>query len=166
MAELLYFLKEDVDYCLREDLRIDGIENIWEDAQNLLIGVIYNTANRFQSQFLDEFEQVLHTIYLSKRNCLILGDFNINTLSKSIIPKEYINLIQSEGFNPLVFEAMRITGTNISCLDRIHSNFVNSSTSGSIAAEIADHLPVLSLVYDPKCGPIPDTIEVIDFKTI
>ena len=158
------FLKEDVDYCLGEDLRIDGIENIWEDAENLIIGVIYNTAYRSQRQFLDEFEQVLHTIYLSKRKCLILGDFNINTLSKSIIPKEYINLIQSEGFNPLVFEAMRITGTKISCLDRIHSNFVNSSTSGSIAAEIADHLPVFSLVYDPKCSPIPDTIEVIDFK--
>ena len=160
------FLKEDVDYCLGEDLRIYGIENIWEDAQNLIKGVIYNTANRSQTQFLDEFEQVLHTIYLSKRKGLILGDFNINTLSKSIIPKEYINLIQSEGFNPLVFEAMRITRTKISCLDHIHSNSVNSSTSGSIAADIADHLPVLSHVYDPKCSPIPDTIEVRDFKKI
>ena len=36
------FLKEDVNYCLGEDLRIDGIENIWVDAQNLIIGVIYN----------------------------------------------------------------------------------------------------------------------------
>ena len=37
-------------------------------------------------------------------------------------------------------------------------------TSGSIAAEIADHLPVFSLVYDPKCSPIPDTIKVRDLK--
>ena len=36
----------------------------------------------------------------------------------------------------------------------------------SIAAEIADHLPVFSLVYDPKCSLIPDTIEVRDFKKI
>ena len=140
------FLKEDVDYCLREDLRIDGIENIWVDTQNLIIGVIYNPPNRSQRQFLDEFEQLLHTIYLSKRKCLILGDFNINTLSKSIIPKEYLNLIQSEGFNPMVSEATRITETNISCLDHIHSNFVTSSTSGSIAAEIADHLPALCTI--------------------
>ena len=56
------FLKEDVDYCLREDLRIDRIENIWVDAQNLIIGVICNPPNRFQRQFLDELEQVLHTI--------------------------------------------------------------------------------------------------------
>ena len=30
--------------------------------------------------------------------------------------------------------------------------------------EIADHLPVFSLVYDPKCRLIPNTIEVRDFK--
>ena len=69
------FLKEDVDYCLREDLRIDGIENIWVETQNLIIGVIYNPPNRSQRQFLDEFEQLLHTIYLSERKCSILGDF-------------------------------------------------------------------------------------------
>ena len=97
----------------------------------------------------------MYTIYLSKRKCLILGDFNINTLSKSIIPKEHLNLIQSEGFNPFVFEATRLTETKISCLNHIHSNFVT---------EIADYLPVFSLVYDPKCRLIPDTIEVRDFK--
>ena len=64
----------------------------------------------------------------------------------------------------MVFEATRIAETNISCLDRIHSNFVTLSISGSIAAVIADHLPVFSLVYDPKCSPMPDTIEVRDFK--
>ena len=42
------FLKEDVDYCLREELRIDGIENIWVETQNLIIGVIYNPPNGSQ----------------------------------------------------------------------------------------------------------------------
>ena len=82
-----------------------------------MLTIVYNPPNRSQRQFLDEFEQLLYTIYLSKRKCLILGDFNINALSKSIIPKEYLNLIKSEGFNPMVFEATRITETNISCLE-------------------------------------------------
>ena len=138
--------------------------NIWVDTQDLLIGVIYNPPNRSQREFLDEFEQVLHTIFLSKRKCLILGDFNINTLVKSTIAKEYLNLVHSEGFNPLIFEATRITETTISCIDHIHSNFVYSSTSGSIAFEIADHLPVFSLSYDPLLSPFPDTIEIRDFK--
>ena len=66
---------------------------------------------------------------------LILGDININTLVKNTVAKEYFNLVHSESFNPLIFET-------ISCVDHIHSNFVTSSTSGSIAVEIADHLPV------------------------
>ena len=158
------YLKSSFDYNLRDDLKIVGIENIWVDTQDLLIGVIYNPPNRSQREFLDEFEQVLHSIFLSKRRCLILGDININTLVKSTIAKEYLNLIHSEGFIPLIFEATRITETTISCIDHIHSNFVSSSTSGSIAIEIADHLPVFTLSYDPTLNPFPDTVEIRDFK--
>ena len=104
----------------------------------------------------------MHSIFLSKRQCLILG--HINTLVKSTIAKEYLNLVHSEGFNPLIFEATRITEMTISCVDHIHSNFVTSSTSGSIAVEIADHLPVFSLSYDPLLSPFPDTIKTRDFK--
>jgi len=79
--------------------------------------------------------------------------------------KEYLNLIHSEGFNPLIFEATRTTEISTSCIDHIHSNFVSSSTSGSIAVEIiADHLPVFTLSYDPTLSPFPDTIEIRDFK--
>ena len=158
------YLKSNVNYMLRDDFKIDGIGNLLVDTQDLLIGVIYNPPNRSQREFLDEFEQVLHSIFLSKRKCLILGDININTLVKSTITKEYLNLVHSEGFNPLIFEATRITETTISCVDHIHSNFVSSSTSGSIAVEIADHLPVFSLSYDPSLSPFPDTIEIRDFK--
>ena len=118
------YLKSNINYMLRNDLKIDDIENIWVDTQDLLIGVIYNPPNRSQREFLDEFEQVLHTIFLSKRKCFILGDFNINTLVKSTIAKEHLNLVHSEGFNPLIFEATRITVATISCIDHIHSNFV------------------------------------------
>ena len=41
---------------------------------------------------------------------------------------------------------------------------MSSSTSGSIAVEIAAHLPVFSLSYDPLLSPFPDTIEIRDFK--
>ena len=95
---------------------------------------------------------------------MILGDININTHVKSTIAKEYLNLVHSEGFNPLVFEATRITERTISCVDHIHSNFVSSSRSGSIAVEIADHLPVFSLSYDPLLSPFPDIVEIRDFK--
>ena len=158
------YLKSSFEYYLRNDLKIAGIENIWLDTQDLIIGVIYNSPSGSQRDFIDEFENVLHSVFLSKRKCLILGDFNINTLVKSTIAKEYLNLIHSEGFNPLVLEATRVTESTTSCIDHILSNFVSSSTSGSIAIEIADHLPVFTLSYDPTLSPFPNKIEIRDFK--
>ena len=151
---------------LSDDLKIDGTENLWVDTQDLLIGVLYKPPIRSKRKFLDEFEQVLHSIFLSKQKCLIFGDININTLVKRTIAKEYLNLVHSEGFNPFVFEATRITERTISCVDHIHINFVSSSTSGhgSIVVEIDDHFPVFSLSYDPLLSPFPDTIEIRDFK--
>ena len=64
----------------------------------------------------------------------------------------------------MVFEATRIIETTVSCIDHIHSNFVSPSTSGSIAVEIADHLPVFCLSYDPTLNPFPDTTEIRDLK--
>ena len=145
-------------------LKIAGVENIWVDIQDLLIGVIYNPPSWSQRDFIDEFENVLHSVFLSERKCLILGDFNINTLVKSPVAKEYLNLIHSEGFNPLILEATRVTESTTSCIDHILSNFVSSSTSGSIAIEKADHLPVFTLSYDPTLSPFPNKIEIRDFK--
>ena len=68
-------------------------------------------------------------------------------------------MINFEGFTPLVFEAMRITENSVSCIDHNHSNFISFSTSGSIAYKVPDHLPVFSVVYDPKHQPFPNTIE-------
>ena len=133
-------------------------------TQDLPIGVIYNPPSGSQRDFIDEFENVLHSVFLSKRKCLILVDFNINTLVKSTIAKEYLNLIHSEGFNPLILEATHVFESRTSCIDHILSNFVSSSTSGSIAIEIAEDLLVFTLSYDPTLSPSPNKIEIRDFK--
>ena len=138
---------------------VDGIENLWVYTGDIIVGIIYNPPNRSLGEFLDNMENPLHSIYLSKKKCLILGDININTLVKNSKSRKYLNLINSEGFSPLIFEATRITESSISCIDHIHSNFISFSTSGSIAYKVADHLPVFSVVYDPKHQPFPNTIQ-------
>ena len=94
------YLKSNSEYTIRDDLKIVGIENVWLDTQDLLIGVMYNPHKRSQLEFLDAFEHVLSSIFLSKRTCFILGDININALVKSTIAKEYLKLIHSEGLIP------------------------------------------------------------------
>ena len=72
--------------CVKHDLRFDGIENLWVDTGELIVGVNYNPPNRLLGEFLDNIENALHSIYLSKKKCLILGDININTLVKNFNP--------------------------------------------------------------------------------
>ena len=38
-----------------------------------------------------------------------MGDVSINTFKQSNIAKKYLNLVRSEGFNPLISEAIRTT---------------------------------------------------------
>ena len=87
-------------------------------------------------------------------------------MKKKILSKDYINIIQSEGFNHLIFEATRVTESSQSCIDHIFINFTTPSTSGSIAVEIADHLviPVFAILYDPELSPFPNSIEFRDFE--
>ena len=92
-----------------------------------------------------------------------MGDFNIIT-SRKKISKGYINNIQSEGFNPLIFEATRVTESSQSCIDHIFINFTTPSNGGCIAVEIADHLPVFTILYDPELSPFPNSIEFREFK--
>ncbi|CAH3125697.1 unnamed protein product, partial [Porites lobata] len=73
-------------------------------------------------------------------------------------------LIQPEGFSQLIFEATRITENSQSCLDHIFTNISTSCSSGSLAVENADHLPVFTIFYDPKFSPFPDYFEIRDFR--
>ena len=41
---------------------------------------------------------------------------------------------------------------------------INELSSGSLAVEIADHLPVFIILYDPKLSPFPDHFEFRDFR--
>ena len=73
----------DRNFHLRDDLRIDTIENVWIETQDLIIGVIYKPSSLSNPDFLDKLEENLHTIYLSKKKCLIMGDENKVTCQKN-----------------------------------------------------------------------------------
>ena len=63
----------------------------------------------------------------------------------------------------MIFEATRITENLAS---HIHSNFVYSSTCGSIAYEISDHLPVFTVTCNLNHSPFPDTMDFRNCKNL
>ena len=101
---------------------------------------------------------------LSKK-CIFMGDTNIDTLTKTSVSNEYINFNTIRRIlSRLIFEATRITENSQSCIDHIFTNISTFCSSGSLAVEIADHLPVFSILYNPKFSPFPDYLEFRDFR--
>ena len=92
------FLKTENNFHIRDDLRLNAIENLWVETQDLIIGVLDKPANLLNREFLDLLEETLHTIHLSKKKYLIMSDVKINTLKKSNNAKEYLNLVRSVSF--------------------------------------------------------------------
>lgn len=91
------------------------------------------------------------------------GWSKFNTFKSNTISREYLNLIQSEGRSQLIFAATHITELSQSCIDHILTNSLTSCSSGSLAVEIADNLPVFTIFYDPNFSSFPDIIEFRDF---
>ena len=159
------YVRSGYSFSIRNDHKIDSIENLWIETNDMIVGVIYKSPNFSNPELLDKLERTLHNVFPSKKKCILMGDTNINTLTKTSVSKEYINLIQSEGFSQLIFEATRITENSQSCVDHIFTNISTSCSSGSLAVEIADHPPVFTILCDPKFSPFSDYFEFRDFRS-
>ena len=71
------YIRLGYSYSMRNDLKIDSIENLWIETNDTVVGVIYKPPNFSNSDFLDKLERTLHNVYLSKKKCILMGDTNI-----------------------------------------------------------------------------------------
>jgi predicted transcriptional regulator len=101
--------------------------------------------------FLNQFENFLD-FHKSKRS-FIIGDFNIDLLkhsNKNDI-NNFIDLMLTNSFCPLINRPTRITNFSSSLIDNIWTNVVsNNSVSYLIYSDISDHLPILCLLNNAK----------------
>lgn len=75
------YVKSDYSYFMRNGLKIDSVENLCIETDDKIMRVIYKPPILPNSESLDKLEVILHSIFfLFKKKCIIMGDFNINTL--------------------------------------------------------------------------------------
>lgn len=58
------YVKQDHTFTARDDLKLRDIENIWIESADLIIGIIYKPPQFSNQNFLDNLEEILHTIYV------------------------------------------------------------------------------------------------------
>jgi hypothetical protein len=105
------------------------------NCKSFLITCVYRPANRDEC-FWEDFENFLN--YFSKKEVIILGDFNIDSLNP--INKSWLKAMKDKNLTQLIKCPTRISQTSSSCIDHIYSNKTeNISGSGVLDINLSDH---------------------------
>ncbi len=139
------YIKSELGYNFRKDFSTD-IENIFFDillpnSKPILVGIIYRPPD--QSGFLGKLTEAIKTTQkFDEQEVYILGDFNINLLSKETLcirkPKYYTEFCSLHGLRQLLNSPTRITESTSTLLDHILTNSV--SQSGILDIGLSDHM--------------------------
>ena len=102
---------------------------------------IYRPPNPDIASFCDELLPLLEEIKSSDIT-FICGDLNIDLLNPQNSETDFIHLLNSFTFSPLVNLPTRITDSCNKCIDHIWTNSLGSFESGVIPHKITDHYSV------------------------
>ena len=115
---------------------------------------MYRIPNTDISLFNEYIEHTLSSVKLENKIMYITGDFNINLLSSDnhIPTSQFIDIMFSYSFMPLINKPTRITTTSATLIDNIFTNSFNVSTTkkGILCTDISDHMPIFSISSDIK----------------
>ena len=145
-----FFVKNDLKYFIRDDLTDfkDECEALWieiegKGKQNVLCGVVYRHPNGSLSTFQDYLNLVLDKIRRQNKQCLIMGDLNLNLLKyeKHADTDDVINTLGASFFQLHILRPTRITDHTATLTDNIFFTSLEYFTlSGNLVHDIADHL--------------------------
>ena len=145
------FIKNDLDFTLRNDLKINcsECENIWVETmingQNCICAAIYRHPRQNFTAFQREIVDKITRLEDSKQIYYLCGDINIDLIKNSTNNgiKFYFDDIIGTGCQVLIDKPTRITKNSASLVDHIYSNdALNKITPCIIVAEMSDHLPI------------------------
>ena len=118
--------------------------------KNIIYGCAYRPPGADSDSFLSKMSDKLNylrTNYPGVR-VQIMGDFNLNlfTSSSCRVVREYVSLMHSFDFFPVVLRPTRISNTSITLIDHIWVNKTSEITdTGIILTNISDHFDLVLL---------------------
>ena len=127
--------------------------------KNVLIGVIYR-AHTAIDNFVHDVDPILQTVSKEKKECYIMGDYNIDLLKDdSDRPThDYLDLILSL---PNIIDFIpnyRITEKSATIIDNILTNSDNEITTRILVMDITDHFPTILMTKSNNKNVTKDSI--------
>ena len=143
------YARNDLNTWERDDLNAvnNFYESVWveievKNSKNIVCGCIYRHPNNDIDETIKYLVKCLTKITKEKKECYLLGDFNVDLLKYQSNNKyqEFLNTITSFGFLPHILQPTRITEHSTTLIDNIYgNNFDLNSISGNILIKFADH---------------------------
>ena len=140
------YIRSDISFNIRSDFT-DDIENIFFDIllpklKPILVGIVYRPPD--QSGFLNKLSSsIANAKFFDLYEAYILGDFNINLISKNTISnssKRYNEFCAMHGLKQLIKSPTRVTENTSSLLDHILTNSQDKiSQVGVMDIGLSDH---------------------------
>jgi len=121
-----------------------NIENVFikfnAGGKKLIVGCIYRPPISNFDDFLEDSQRILCQLQAKNTNAFILGDFNIDVSSASLIQSKLIDLFTEFAFNQVIKEYTRISDNSSTTIDLIFTNCFTSSYEASVIPNnITDH---------------------------
>jgi hypothetical protein len=79
-------------------------------------------------------------------NVIVVGDLNINLLEPIVPEQQFVDLMHSKMYIPLITKPTHISNNRTSLIDHMWTNFLGPVWSGVFDWSITDHLPVFAIV--------------------
>ena len=131
-----------------ESVLTEIIRKTFGTDKDLIIGVIYRTPDTDVKDFNVKVSNILDQIGTHKKKVYLMGDYNINLLNSGTHEhiSEFVDILYSNEFLPLISRPTRITSTSATLIDNIMTNcldnFYNSYINGILVTDISDNFPV------------------------
>ena len=115
--------------------------------KNIIIGVIYRPPDTDINLFVALITDMLAVIKTERKTCYIMGDFNINLINATnhIPTSEFLEVMYSHAFTPLITKPTLITSSTATLIDNIFTNRACNSFHGIFLTDISDHLPIFCI---------------------
>ena len=101
--------------------------------------------------FMSTLSDLLDMINNEKKDCILMGDFNIDLLKFNTHDKTnlFIDNIFAQGFIPLIHKPTRISNSSATLIDHMYTNNIKiSSISGIIITDLAYHFGTFHTIYN------------------
>ena len=122
------YIRYNLKYVVK-DYTVKLTESIWfeinnGDFQKVMVGVLYRKPNTDVKEFQESLLTVLEHIKVDRRNIIIIGDFNINSLSSEGTTEGFSTAMKCVRMEQKIKYPTRVTSESVTLLDHINYTLI------------------------------------------